>query len=101
MTKAAVRRSFAIDTHERGGIFSNRLIVMTAYRLPFAHVNLLLEARRDLVILRFMFICTLSTKRKGFLVVGIYFHFNSMVSSMFSQSGMCWALHSLPEVVTM
>lgn len=78
------------------------LIVMMVYRLPFAHVNLLLEARRDLVILRFMFICTLSTKRKAFLVVGIYLHFNSMVGSMFSQSGIrMLGSPNLPEVVNM
>lgn len=62
--KAVVRRSFAIETHERGG-FCLSTECHDGYRLPFAHVNLLTGSARP-VVLRFMFICILSTHAKDF-----------------------------------
>lgn len=75
--KAAVRRSFAIETHERGG-FGLSTECHDGYRFPFAHVNLLYRLGETCGTRVHVHMYSIN-ERKGFLVVEIYLHFSSMV----------------------
>lgn len=78
MKAAAVRRSFAIESHERGGFSLSTDYGHDGYRIPFSHVNLIHRLGETCGPRVHVHMYSIN-ERKGFLVVEIYLHFNSMV----------------------
>lgn len=76
--KVAVRRSFVIESHERGGFGLSIEYGHDGYRLPFAHVNLVHRLGETCGPRVHVHVYSIY-KRNGFLIVEIYLHFNSMV----------------------